>query len=121
MGFASAERLQQGMRHPFGKPVGLVARVNNGQILLSIRTKPQHKEAAMEAIRRSKSKMPGKQKIVVSCMWGFTSMTRADYKAAYDACQITGDSAYLKPVLAHKGPLNDHFKAIESLLCQQRK
>ena len=36
---AGADRLQTGMRGAFGKPTGLVARVNIGQILMSIRTK----------------------------------------------------------------------------------
>merc|ERR1739845_273641 len=36
---AGADRLQTGMRGAFGKPYGLVARVNIGQVLLSIRTR----------------------------------------------------------------------------------
>ena len=36
---AGADRLQTGMRGAFGKPNGLVARVNIGQILLSVRTR----------------------------------------------------------------------------------
>ncbi|MHA1733769.1 MAG: 50S ribosomal protein L16 [Promethearchaeota archaeon] len=37
MAFAGADRLQTGMRHSFGKPVGLAARVRAGQILLEVR------------------------------------------------------------------------------------
>lgn len=40
---AGADRLQTGMRGAFGKPNGTVARVNIGQILLSIRTKDNSK------------------------------------------------------------------------------
>jgi len=36
---AGADRLQTGMRGAFGKPNGLVARVNIGQIILSVRTR----------------------------------------------------------------------------------
>lgn len=36
---AGADRLQTGMRGAYGKPNGSVARVNIGQILLSIRTR----------------------------------------------------------------------------------
>jgi len=36
---AGADRLQTGMRGAFGKPIGTVARVNIGQIILSVRTK----------------------------------------------------------------------------------
>jgi len=36
---AGADRLQTGMRGAWGKPNGSVARVNIGQILLSVRTR----------------------------------------------------------------------------------
>ncbi|KAK7797461.1 hypothetical protein U0070_006555 [Myodes glareolus] len=41
---AGADRLQTGMRGAFGKPQGTVARVQIGQVLVSIRTKLQNKE-----------------------------------------------------------------------------
>ena len=47
---AGADRLQTGMRHAFGKPNGLVARVRIGQPLISIRTKDDKKQVAMEAL-----------------------------------------------------------------------
>lgn len=40
---AGADRLQTGMRGAFGKPNGLVARVNIGQIILSCRTRDARK------------------------------------------------------------------------------
>lgn len=40
---AGADRLQTGMRGAFGKPNGLVARVNIGQIILSCRTRDSRK------------------------------------------------------------------------------
>lgn len=36
MAFAGADRLQDGMRRAFGKPVGRVARVRDGQIICSV-------------------------------------------------------------------------------------
>jgi hypothetical protein len=39
---AGADRLQTGMRGAFGKPQGVCARVQIGQILMSIRCKDQH-------------------------------------------------------------------------------
>ena len=39
---AGADRLQTGMRGAFGKPIGVCARVEIGQILLSIRCKDNH-------------------------------------------------------------------------------
>jgi len=40
---AGADRLQTGMRGAFGKPNGTVARVNIGQIILSVRTRDTRK------------------------------------------------------------------------------
>ncbi len=56
-------RLQTGMRGAFGKPQGTVARVHIGQIILSVRTKDNHKASAIEAFRRAKFKFPGRQKV----------------------------------------------------------
>lgn len=56
-------RLQTGMRGAFGKPQGTVARVNIGQIIMSVRTKDNHKASAIEAFRRAKFKFPGRQKV----------------------------------------------------------
>jgi len=40
---AGADRLQTGMRGAWGKPNGTVARVNIGQIILSVRTRDSRK------------------------------------------------------------------------------
>lgn len=76
---AGADRLQTGMRGAFGKPQGTCARVGIGQVLLSVRCKDNHSAVAQEALRRAKFKFPGRQKIVVSRNWGFTSYAREDY------------------------------------------
>jgi ribosomal protein L16/L10AE len=39
---AGADRLQTGMRGAYGKAYGTAARVGIGQILMSVRCKPQH-------------------------------------------------------------------------------
>ena len=57
---AGADRLQQGMRGAFGKPYGKSARVNIGDIIISIRTTAQHIKFAEEALRRSMFKFPGR-------------------------------------------------------------
>ena len=49
---AGADRLQTGMRGAFGKPTGLVARVNIGQILMSIRTKGAMSGVAATALQQ---------------------------------------------------------------------
>ena len=47
------------MRGAFGKPTGTVARVNIGQVMMSIRTKSQNEKDSIEAFRRAKFKFPG--------------------------------------------------------------
>ncbi len=56
-------RLQTGMRGAFGKPLGTVARVRIGQVIMSVRTKASNKEHVIEALRRAKFKFPGRQKV----------------------------------------------------------
>jgi len=77
---AGADRLQTGMRHPFGKPMGTCARVNIGQVLISVRTRDSHRNNAIEAFRRTGFRFPGKQKILVGDTWGFTKLTRNQYE-----------------------------------------
>ena len=67
------------MRGAWGKPYGTVARVNIGQIILSIRTKDANAAVVQEALRRARYKFPGRQKIIVSRKWGFTNVNREDY------------------------------------------
>jgi large subunit ribosomal protein L10e len=50
---AGADRLQTGMRGAFGKPQGVCARVQIGQILLSIRCRDQH-AAVVSSSRESR-------------------------------------------------------------------
>ena len=71
---AGADRLQTGMRGAYGKPYGLVARVNIGQVILSIRTKDANRPVAIEALRRSRYKFAGRQKIIVSKKWGLRTL-----------------------------------------------
>jgi len=76
---AGADRLQTGMRHAYGKPQGLCARVNIGQPLISVRSKMANRDHVVEALRRAKYKFPGRQNIAVSNMWGFTEFTQDEY------------------------------------------
>jgi large subunit ribosomal protein L10e len=76
---AGADRLSSGMRGAFGKAYGTAARVNIGQVLISVRTKEEKSNIAIEALRRAKFKFPGRQKIHVSSKWGFTNFTKEDY------------------------------------------
>jgi len=65
MAFAGADRLQEGMRHAFGKPVGLAARVYPKQVILELRVKKEHLEHAKEALRRGASKLPLPCRIII--------------------------------------------------------
>ena len=72
-------RLQTGMRGAWGKPHGTVARVNIGQVILSIQCKDAGGPVIQEALRRARYKFPGRQKIIVSKKWGFTNVNKEDY------------------------------------------
>merc|ERR1711904_547315 len=78
---AGADRLQTGMRNAYGKPCGTCARVDIGQVLLSLRCRDIQVNEAQEAFRRAKFKIPGRQKIIVAKNWGFTKYTFNEYSA----------------------------------------
>ena len=101
---AGADRLQTGMRGAWGKPNGTVARVNIGQILLSIRTRDSNRANAIEALRRSMYKFPGRQKIIVSKNWGFTPLRRDEYVEKRKGGEVKIDGAYVQ-FLRNKGPI----------------
>merc|ERR1712098_589938 len=101
---AGADRLQTGMRGAFGKPQGLVARVNIGQPLMSVRARENSKDHVIEALRRAKFKFPGRQKIYLSSKWGFTKWERTQYEPMRQQGLLIPDgvSVQYKPL---KGPL----------------
>lgn len=123
---AGADRLQTGMRGAWGKPNGVVARVNIGQIILSVRTRDSSqyptrpwqryivnqvadRAIALEALRRSQYKFPGRQKIIISKNWGFTPLRREDYLEKKAAGRVKEDGAYVQ-FLTNHGPLEQNMK-----------
>lgn len=106
---AGADRLQTGMRGAFGKPYGLVARVDIGQVLLSIRTRDNFRPNAIESLRRSRYKFAGRQKIIVSKKWGFTDMSRQEYIEARDSHRVIKDGCHLKYISNH-GRVEDNIR-----------
>jgi len=102
---AGADRLQTGMRGAFGKAHGTVARVKIGQILLSVRSHDKHKADVIEALRRSKFKFPGRQKIYVSKKWGFTKFERDEYETMLADGRLRIDGVGVKYLPEH-GPLS---------------
>ncbi|MEM1787409.1 MAG: 50S ribosomal protein L16 [Pyrobaculum sp.] len=58
LAMAGADRLQEGMRLAFGSPAGRAARVEAGQVLFYLETKPEYLPHVKEAFRRAASKLP---------------------------------------------------------------
>jgi len=107
---AGADRLQTGMRGAWGKPYGTVARVNIGQILLSIRTKESNGTVVVEALRRARYKFPGRQKIVISKKWGFTNVSKDEYLKLKAEKRVIQDGSYVQFV-RQRGNLEQNLKA----------
>jgi large subunit ribosomal protein L10e len=62
---AHADRLQQGMRRSFGKPIGTAARVRPGQTIISIRVNADAVELARESLKRGAAKLPMPCRMVI--------------------------------------------------------
>eukprot|EP00553_Chaetoceros_curvisetus_P004597 CAMPEP_0204618666 /NCGR_PEP_ID=MMETSP0717-20131115/5237_1 /ASSEMBLY_ACC=CAM_ASM_000666 /TAXON_ID=230516 /ORGANISM="Chaetoceros curvisetus" /LENGTH=217 /DNA_ID=CAMNT_0051632455 /DNA_START=74 /DNA_END=727 /DNA_ORIENTATION=+ len=101
---AGADRLSSGMRHSYGKPIGVSARVDIGQVLLSVRAKDQYEKFVIEAIRRGKFKFAGRQKILKSLKWGFTKYPREEYVQLRKSGVLAADGNIVK-VHNRRGPL----------------
>ena len=57
---AGADRLQEGMRKAFGKPIGLAARVDIGDVVLDLSLKAENFEKGKEAMKAASTKLPMK-------------------------------------------------------------
>ena len=57
---AGADRLQEGMRKAFGKPIGLAARVGIGSVILELSVKAENFEKGKEAMWAAATKLPMK-------------------------------------------------------------
>ncbi|MCD6478103.1 MAG: 50S ribosomal protein L16 [Candidatus Aenigmarchaeota archaeon] len=60
---AGADRLQEGMRRSFGKPIGFAAQVNKNQRVILLKVPEGKEDVAKEALRRAKYKLPCRSKI----------------------------------------------------------
>jgi large subunit ribosomal protein L10e len=58
MAFAGADRIQEGMRRSFGKPMDLAARIKANQPLATIHTHPQYIDLAKRALKVGGDKLP---------------------------------------------------------------
>ncbi|MDH4123414.1 MAG: 50S ribosomal protein L16 [Thermoplasmata archaeon] len=55
---AGADRISDGMRHAFGKPVGTAARISKNQSILMLETTTTNFKFAKEALERAAVKLP---------------------------------------------------------------
>src|SRR5271157_3079662 len=62
---AGADRLQEGMRKAFGKPIGLAARVEIGNVILQLSVKAENLEKGKEAMHAAQAKLPMKTHVEV--------------------------------------------------------
>jgi large subunit ribosomal protein L10e len=58
MAFAGADRLQDGMKQAFGKPIGTAARVHTGQVLIEVSVKDDAADISKQALHRAAMKLP---------------------------------------------------------------
>ncbi len=63
---AQADRFQEGMKRPYGKPTGTAARVKRGEPLITIEVDPEGVEVAKEALERARAKFPTSCRIFVT-------------------------------------------------------
>jgi len=62
---AHADRLQDGMRRAFGKPIGTAARVEPNQTIITVNVNANGVETAKEALRRGSAKLPIPCRIII--------------------------------------------------------
>jgi large subunit ribosomal protein L10e len=63
---AGADRISDGMRRAFGKPVGHAVRAEIGTALLTIYTTEAHLAVAREALRKAAHKLPVPTRVIVT-------------------------------------------------------
>jgi large subunit ribosomal protein L10e len=62
---AGADRISDGMRQAFGRPIGTAARVSRGQRLITVRTTQEFAPVAKEALRRASVKLSVPSRMMV--------------------------------------------------------
>lgn len=55
---AGADRFSSGMAHPFGKPIGVAARIRKGQAIFQVRVNKENLGVAKQALERASKKLP---------------------------------------------------------------
>lgn len=98
---AGADRLSSGMRGSYGKPTEMAARVDIGDVIMSVRAKDSNSHHVIESLRRAKFKFPGRQAVMRSNKWGFTKFDRTEYVKGRQEGWIVPDGVTVKYVREH--------------------
>jgi len=61
---AQADRFFQGMKKPFGRPIGVAARVKEGQPIITVSSDKKNEDVLKEGLRRAGMKIPGGFRII---------------------------------------------------------
>jgi len=112
---AGADRLQTGMRGAYGKPQGKVARVDIGQIIMTVRGRLGVQKHIVEALRRAKFKFAGRQQVIVSNKWGFSNLNYLEYAQAKAESRLVYKGTHVKVNGGH-GPLEKDDTTIAQIL-----
>jgi len=88
---AGADRLQEGMRRSFGKPTGRAARVDVGQVILSVHVNREGVEAAKAACKVASTKLPMKTRLVVEEKAAVEPSQSVEAIAVETPAAVTGD------------------------------
>lgn len=70
---------------------------------------PPDRATAIEALRRSQYKFPGRQKIIVSKNWGFTPLRREEYLEKRQEGRVRPDGAYVQ-FLGNHGRIEENMR-----------
>ena len=89
----------------FRNPQGTVARVHVGQVIMTIGTKLQSKEHAIEALCKAKFKFSGHQKMHISKKWGFTKFNVDEFENMVAEERLIPDTCGVK-YIPNCGPLD---------------
>jgi large subunit ribosomal protein L10e len=79
----------------------MAARVDIGDMLISVRSKDSNAPHCIEALRRAKFKFPGRQKIMRSNKWGFTKFDREVFVQGRKEGWIIADGVSVQYVRQH--------------------
>lgn len=100
---AGADRMSTGMKHSFGKPIGVAARCRKGQTLFRLLVQKKHLEAGRDALKKAGYKVPCSVKMVVKSL--------EPKKAKPAAKPVKEEKPVEKPVEEAKEPVAEETPA----------